>query len=58
MSKDPKFENFKFKKLGTGCRFDPYDARDKTFLAPPKILPLHIDNREECTPARNQGGCF
>lgn len=44
-----------FKSLGTGLRFDPYDARDKTFLAPPRILPKHIDNREECTPVRNQG---
>lgn len=44
-----------FKTLGRGCRFDPYDARDKVFLAPPRILPRHIDNREECTPVRNQG---
>ncbi len=44
-----------FKSLGTGCRFDPYDQRDKIFVAPPRVLPKHIDNREECTPVRNQG---
>ncbi len=45
-----------FKRLGTGCRFDPYDQRDKIFVAPPRVLPKHIDNREECTSVRNQGG--
>ena len=44
-----------FRSLGTGCRFDPYDRRDRVFLAPPRILPLHVDNREECTIVRNQG---
>ena len=43
-----------FKSLGTGCRSDPYDARDKVFLAARRRLPKHIDNREECTLVRNQ----
>ena len=51
----PKRTKAYFKSLGTGYRFDPYDGRDKIFLAPPRILPKHIDNREECTPVRNQG---
>jgi len=44
-----------FENLGTGCRPDPYDARDHIFLAPPRVLPRHVDNREECTTVRNQG---
>jgi C1A family cysteine protease len=51
----PKRTKAYFKSLGTGYRFDPYDGRDRIFLAPPRILPKHIDNREECTPVRNQG---
>lgn len=51
----PKKTESYFRNLGTGCRFDPYDGRDKIFLAPPRILPKSIDNREECTPVRNQG---
>lgn len=44
-----------FKSFATGCRFDPFDSRDKIFLVPPRILPMRIDNREECTQVRNQG---
>ncbi len=51
----PKPTRSCFKHLGTGCRLDPYDARDRLFLAPPRILPRTIDNREECTAIRNQG---
>jgi C1A family cysteine protease len=45
----PKF------KYATGYRIDPYDARDQIYLAPPRILPVKIDNREECTEIRDQG---
>ncbi len=51
----PKPTKAYFAKLGTGYRPDPYDARDRVFLAPPRILPRTIDNREECTPVRHQG---
>lgn len=51
----PKKSFSYFKKLGKGCRFDPYDGRDKIFCAPPRVLPEHIDNKEECTDIRNQG---
>ena len=44
-----------FKSRGTGCRFDPYDARDQIFRTPKRILPKNIDNREECTEVRDQG---
>jgi C1A family cysteine protease len=43
------------KKYATGLRFDPYDPRDLIFVAPPRILPVKIDNREESTAVRDQG---
>ena len=51
----PKRTEVYFKSLGAGCRFDPYDQRDKVFLAPPRLLPACIDNREECTSVKSQG---
>lgn len=41
--------------FATGLRFDPYDARDLLFVAPPRVLPQRVDHREECTPIRDQG---
>ncbi len=38
----PKRTSAYFKRLGTGCRFDPYHAPDRLFLAPPTTLPITI----------------
>lgn len=43
------------KEYYTGLRFDPYDPRDLLFTAPPRVLPVRIDNRDEATPVRDQG---
>lgn len=42
-------------RRATGLRFDPYDPRDQIFVAPPRILPVRVDHREECTRVNDQG---
>ena len=38
-----------------GCKFDPFDERDKLFRARRIKLPNRVDNREYITPVKNQG---
>lgn len=37
-----------------GCRFDPYDSRDKPYRRGKITIPKSVDNREYITPIKNQ----